>query len=146
MELRTAARLSGIAGGGCWLARYVLDAAGSGEGTASDVLYWVGLALVFLALVGLGTGLVNKGAVWLQAIVAVAFPALVWSVLEAFDPGIAPSLGDAVFGGGLLLLCVQQLVRAGRRKTPASEPGAARTSRRADRSSRSGRSHGSHSR
>lgn len=112
MHLRTVARVAGIAGGICWLLRYVLDAAGSGDGTPAEALYWAGLALLFGALAGLGAQLVNKSALWLQAIVGVAFPLLVWSVLEVLDPGTDPSLVDAVFGGALLLLCLRDLLKA----------------------------------
>lgn len=111
MQLRTVTRAAGVVGGVCWLVRYVLDAAGSGDGTASGVLYWAGLALLFVALVGFGSELVSKSALWLQGIVGVAFPLLVWSVLEVLEPGTDPSFVDAVFGGALLLLCVAQLVK-----------------------------------
>ena len=110
MQLRTVTRTAGVVGGVCWLVRYVLDAAGSGDGAASDGLYWAGLALFFVALAGFGSELVSKSALWLQGIVGVAFPLLVWSVLEVLDPGTDPSLVDTVFGGAMLLLCVSQLV------------------------------------
>lgn len=111
MQLRTVTRAAGVLGGVCWLVRYVLDAAGSGEGTVAGVLYWAGLALLFVALLGFGSELVSRSALWLQAIVGVAFPLLVWSVLEVLHPGTDPSLVDAVFGAALLLLCLSQLVR-----------------------------------
>lgn len=111
MQLRTVSRAAGVVGGVCWLARYVLDAAGSGDGAASGGLYWAGLALFFVALAGFGADLVSRSALWLQGIVGVAFPLLVWSVLEVLDPGTAPSFVDAVFAGALLLLCVSQLVK-----------------------------------
>jgi len=111
MQLRTVTRAAGVVGGVCWLVRYVLDAAGSGDGAASGALYWAGLALLFVALAGFGSELVSKSALWLQGIVGVAFPLLVWSVLEVLDPGTDPSLVDTVFGGAVLLLCVSRLVK-----------------------------------
>ena len=63
-----------------------------------DVLQWVGLVLLAVALAGLGAGLVGRSEVWLQAIVAVAFPLLVWSVLEVLHPAGDPEVIDGVFG------------------------------------------------
>lgn len=124
MQLRTVARVAGIVGGTCWLLRYVLDAAGSGDGTPADALYWAGLALLFVALAGLGSQLVSKSAVWLQAIVGVAFPLLVWSVLEVLDPGTDPSVVDAIFGGALLLLCLRDLLKSRPERAPRRAHGA----------------------
>lgn len=124
MHLRTVTRVAGIAGGLCWLVRYVLDAAGSGDGTPAEALYWAGLVLLFVALAGFGTQLVSSSALWLQAIVGVAFPLLVWSVLEVLDPGTDPSLVDAIFGGALLLLCLRELVRSRPERAPRRAHGA----------------------
>jgi hypothetical protein len=113
MTVRTLALVAGVLGGLVWLARTVLHLVGVDSGLV-DVAYWVGLLLLAVALAGFGTDLVSKGAVWLRAIVAVAFPALVWSVLEAVDPGIEPSVVDGLAGLVVLVLSVRQ-VRAGRR-------------------------------
>jgi len=63
-----------------------------------DLLYWAGLAFLSVALYVLGTTLVSKGAVWLQAIVGIAFPLLVWSVVEVVHPAGDPVVIDAVVG------------------------------------------------
>lgn len=108
MNLRALARVTGLLGGACWVARVLLDRGGSG-GTVVDALYWIGLVLVFVTLFVLGTMFVSKGALWLQAIVGVAFPLLVWSVVEvvrsAGDPLVIDAiLGVAVAGVSLLAL------------------------------------------
>ncbi|MGH3306696.1 MAG: hypothetical protein ACRDOX_03320 [Nocardioides sp.] len=110
MNLRALARVSGLLGGACWVARMLLDRGGSGGGTV-DALYWAGLALLFVALFGLGTALVNKGAVWLQVIVGIAFPLLVWSVVEVVHSAGDPVVIDAVVGiliAGVSLLALGQ--------------------------------------
>lgn len=123
MTVRTLALLSGVLGGFVWLARTVLDLVGSGSGML-DLAYWVGLVLLAVGLAALGTELVSKGAVWLQAIVAVAFPALVWSVLEAFDPGTDPSVVDGVAGLVVMVLSVREIRAARRARAPKRRAGA----------------------
>lgn len=112
MDLRTIARLTGVLGGLCWVVRWVLDLTGTGDGLL-DVLQWAGLALLGVSLAGYGAGLVSRSAVWLRVIVAVAFPLLVWSVLEVFRDAGDPVLVDAVVGGGVLLVSAVGLARGG---------------------------------
>ena len=97
MSLRTVTMASGVVGGLCWAARMVLDLAGTHDGAAVDVLRWAGLALVGIALAALGAGLVGREP-WLRVVVAVAFPLLVWSVLEVLHPAGNPAVIDGVFG------------------------------------------------
>ncbi|MCW2792018.1 MAG: hypothetical protein JWO76_1116 [Nocardioides sp.] len=111
MDLHTLARGSGLVGGLCWLARLVLDLNGSGTPGALDALHWAGLALLALALVASGAGLVSSSATWLRAIVGVAFPLLVWSVLEVIHPAGDPETIDGVFGLVMALLSVAGLMR-----------------------------------
>ena len=96
MNVRPLARLCGLLGGVCWAVRMVLS-----DGTAGDVLQWAGLALLFVGMFGLGTALVSRGAVWLQVIVGVAFPLLVWSVLEVIH-----GAGEAVVVDGLVGIAI----------------------------------------
>jgi hypothetical protein len=98
MDPHTLARWSGLVGGLCWLVRFVVDLAGSGTGGLADVLYWFGLVLLAVARAATGAGLVSRSAVWLRTIVAVAFPLLVWSVLEVLHPAGNPRAIDGVFG------------------------------------------------
>ncbi len=122
MSMRTVTLLCGVVGGVAWLARWVLDLIGSG-GAAGDLLYWAGLVLLAVALAGFGAGLVSASATWLRAIVAVAFPLLVWSVLEVTDPGTDVALLDALLG----LIVV---VTAGMALRPGPERPAASTHHR----------------
>jgi hypothetical protein len=122
MTLRTLALLAGVLGGLAWAARSVLDLAGSGGGPV-DALYWVGLVLLAAGLAALGTDLVSKSAVWLRAIVAVAFPALVWSVLEAFDPGTDPSVVDGLAGLVVGVIAYRELRKARQARRPKRRAG-----------------------
>jgi hypothetical protein len=125
MNLLGLARVSGLLGGVCWVARMVLDRGGS-EGGMVDVLHWVGLVLLFVALVGFGTTLVSKGAVWLQAIVGIAFPLLIWSVVEVLHRAGDPVVLDAVVGiliAGFSLLALGRS-RGGDERPPRRHAGA----------------------
>jgi hypothetical protein len=122
MTVRTLALLSGVLGGLVWLARTVLDLTGSTSGLL-DTAYWVGLVLLAVALADLGAELVSKSAMWLRAIVAVAFPALVWSVLEAVHPGADPSVVDGLAGLVVLVLSVREVRAARRARRPKRRAG-----------------------
>ena len=105
MNVHALARVCGLLGGACWVVRWVLG------GEPGDLLYWTGLLLLFVALFGLGTTLVSKGALWLQVIVGIAFPLLVWSVVEVIHSAGDPVVIDAVVGvlvGGVSLLALRQ--------------------------------------
>ena len=92
MSLRAVALVSGVAGGLCWLALLVLDRVESGSTGLHDALHWAGLVLLGCAMVGFGASLVSRSALWLRVIVGIAFPALVWSVLEVFHPAGDPEV------------------------------------------------------
>lgn len=98
MDLHTLARGAGLVGGLAWLARFGLDLNGSGSGAAADALFWVGAVLLAVALVAAGAALVSSSATWLRAIVGIAFPLLVWSVLEVLRAAGDPEAIDGVFG------------------------------------------------
>ena len=113
MNLRTVTMAAGVLGGGCWLARLVLDVAGtdgSDRGGLLDVLQWAGLVLLGVALAALGAGLVGR-ELWLRAVVAVAFPLLVWSVLEVLHPVGNPAVVDGLLGVAVLAICARRLTR-----------------------------------
>ncbi|MCW2797411.1 hypothetical protein [Nocardioides sp.] len=103
MSLRVPAALAGLLGGACWVARAFAD---------SEGLRWAGLALLGLALVATGAGLVK--AAWLGLIVGVAFPVLIWSVLEVLhDSSGAEDVNvDAVAGGVVALVALAVLIRS----------------------------------
>jgi hypothetical protein len=120
MNIRTLARVCGLLGGACWVVRLVRG------GEPADPLYWVGLALLFVGMFGLGTLLVSKGAVWLQVIVGIAFPLLVWSVVEVVHAAGDPVVIDAVVGVAIAGVCLLALGRShgGDQQPPRRHAGA----------------------
>lgn len=144
MDPYTLARLAGLVGGLCWVARFVVG----GEGAVGGGLYYLGGLLVAVALVAAGAGLVSTSATWLRAIVGVAFPLLVWSVLEVLHQNGDATTIDGVVGLVVAGVAAAQLVRS--RSNPPKPPTPSRSARsrggerRASRST--GRSAGSHAR
>ena len=120
MNLRTVTLWSGVLGGSCWVVRAGLDLAGTDDGALVDALHWGGLVLLALALAGYGAGLESRSAAWLRLIVAVAFPLLVWSVLEVLRRAGDPAVIDGVLG--LALLVVSGARMRGARSRPEREP------------------------
>lgn len=94
--MRMPVAVAGLLGGVCWLGAYLVDAT-SGGGIV-DALTWAGLALLAIAVLGAGAGLVSRSASWLRVIVAVCFAALVWSVLEVLRDSVDQLAVYAVFG------------------------------------------------
>ncbi len=119
VSLRMSARVAGVLGGVCWVGRAVLDELGA-PAAAVDALHWGGLALIALALIGIGAGLVSSSALWLQVIVAICLPALVWAVLETLRIEVADRWVEGVFGALLAAYCLLGLVL--RRPRPARRP------------------------
>ena len=117
MDLRAIARWAGLVGGLAWLTRYLLDLAGAGQSILS-VLYWLGLVLLFAAMASMGAGLVSSSATWLRAIVAVAFPLLVWSVLEVLHPSGNAYAIDGVFGLLAAVIAAVPIAKAPRERRP----------------------------
>ena len=115
MSLPVLARIAGLLGGLCWVARAVLDEVDASS-AAVDALHWGGMVLVALALVGLGAELVSSSATWLRVIVAICVPLLVWSVLEAVRQGVADRWVEGGFGALLAVYCVIGLARARRHR------------------------------
>ena len=112
MDPRTYARTAGLLGGLSWVVRFVLDLNGSGTGIAADVLWWAGLVLLAVALAALGASLVSRSALWLRVIVGVAFPLLVWSVLEVLNPAGDQEAVDGIFGALAAVVAVVGLLRS----------------------------------
>jgi hypothetical protein len=107
MNLRTLACLAALAGGLVWVARAF-------QGDDLPGVYWVGSGLLAVALVAAGTLLVKKGTWWLRAIVAVAFPLLVWSVYAVVRPAGDPLAVDGVAGGLAIVVAGLVVARAPR--------------------------------
>jgi hypothetical protein len=100
--LRSVATAFGLVGGFCWVVRVLVD---------QDVLAWAGLILLGVASAAAGATLVKSGAVPLRLFVAVAFPALVWSVLELVrDAGPDRSI-DGGFGAAAVVAALVAWLR-----------------------------------
>lgn len=109
MDVRTLGSVAGIAGGACWLTRWILDLAGVSS-EPREAVYLVGAVLLALAFVAFGMALVKSSALWLRLIVGVAFPVLVWSVLEVLHRA-EPEPVDGVFGLAVAAISVLLLSR-----------------------------------
>lgn len=108
MSTRTLVRVAAIVGGLCLLSQAAInqyDAAGA----AVNALYWGGIALVAVALVGLGAELVS-GAQWLKLLVGACFPLLVWAVLSVLHEQASDNVVDGGFGLALALICAASLL------------------------------------
>jgi hypothetical protein len=105
----TLARVAGVLGGLCWFGRAVLDD-GSGPTSVIDALYWGGLALLVLALLGIGAGLVT-GLAALRVVVAVCLVLLGWAVLEFLRDQYADRWVDGILGLLVALYCLGGLLR-----------------------------------
>lgn len=98
VQLKTLIALGAIVGGLCWVAELLTERAGASGGLLT-LLQWAGLVLMTVAFLGAGVTLVRMGNHWLELIVGVATPTLVWSVVWAFKGGDAdPYVVDGVFG------------------------------------------------
>jgi len=133
MDLLTLTRLAGLAGGLCWLARLLLFIAGHGSGFGASALFWLGSMLIGAGLVGAGASLVSSSATWLRLIVGVAFPLLVWSVLQVVHDVADPRAVDGVLGVVFAALAARALVRAPRPQRPEPPQGPQRSSRPGER-------------
>ena len=115
MSLRVLAAVVGVLGGGCWVARWI-----AGDPAWGDAAHWAGLGLLAVALAVVGAGLVSRSALWLRAIVAVAFPVLVWSVYTVVR-GSGDGVGlDGALGAVAMLwsVVVLALTLRGRSEAP----------------------------
>lgn len=99
MNLRTLACFAFFTGGLVWVGRYFL-------GDDPAALYWVGLAVLGVALAAAGASLVKKGTWWLRLIVGTALPVLVWSLYSAVRPVGDELLVDAICGGVAVVVAV----------------------------------------
>lgn len=102
------ARSAGALGGLAWLVRWPLGS--DGTGAAADTAYWFGLVALAVSLAAYGAALVKVG--WLQAVVALALPVLVWSVLEVLRGDGDGLAVDGVVGLVLLVVAVTGLARS----------------------------------
>jgi polyferredoxin len=118
MDLTHLARLAGLIGGLCWLLRLLLDLAGHGTGGLADLLYWVGLLLVAVALAGMGAALVSTSATWLRVVAGAGCLLLVWSVLEVLHDAGDPRAVDGLAGLLVAVASGRALSRDRQKKEP----------------------------
>jgi hypothetical protein len=119
--LRSLARIAGLIGGLCWLGGAALDAADASDSLV-NALHWGGLALIGIALIGIGFGLVSTNAWWLALIVGICLPALVWAVLEWAHEQWTDRYVDGTFGVLLAVYCLVGLA-VGNRSAAAGNGG-----------------------
>ncbi len=115
-------RLAGILGGLCWIGRAVLD---DGEGPTSviDGLHYGGLALLVIALLGIGGGLVS-GLVALRLVVAICVVALAAAVVSFLHQQYSDRAVDGILGGLMVFYCIVGILvrRGGTSDDHAREP------------------------
>jgi uncharacterized membrane protein AbrB (regulator of aidB expression) len=122
----TLVRLAGIAGGLCWVARAVLDT-GDGPAGVIDALHYGGLALLAIALLGIGAGLVSV-MLALRVLVAVCLLALAWAVVSFVHTQYSDRVADGVLGGLMVVYCATGLM-VRRNEDHGDEPPPKRRSR-----------------
>lgn len=117
MTLRQIGGALGALGGLVWIVRWAMGPAGG----PAEFLRWTGLVLVLLGLACIGLTLVKGSALWLDAVVAVAAPALFWAVYEVVRGEVRGAfILHAVLGVVCLLVGALTLVRD--RYGSASDP------------------------
>jgi F0F1-type ATP synthase assembly protein I len=104
VSLTSLSRLAGILGGLCWIGRALLDD-GSVSASVIDALHYGGLALLVIALLGIGGGLVS-GLVALRVVVAICLVALAAAVLSFLHQQYSDRSVDGIVGGLMVLYCV----------------------------------------
>ena len=125
MNLRVLAAAAGVLGGACWVVRWVADVAGdvagwadapTGPASGCSASRWPGSARGWSAAAPL----------WLRAIVAVAFPLLVWSVYQVVKGDGDDLRLDGILGVVAILGSAVMLLRArgrARRRQPRRSHG-----------------------
>jgi hypothetical protein len=108
MSTKTLVRIAGVLGGLCWVSWAAINDYDAASG-AANALYWGGAALILVALVGLGAGLVS-GASWLRLIVGLCVPLLVWSILEVLHAETSDDIVNGGLGLALALICAAALL------------------------------------
>ena len=98
------ARVAGILGGLCWIGRALLDD-GDGPTSLIDGLHYAGLALLVIALLGIGAGLVS-GLVALRVVVALCLVALAAAVVSFLHQQYSDRVVDGILGGLMVVYCV----------------------------------------
>jgi hypothetical protein len=119
VSLTSLARAAGILGGACWIGRALLDN-GDGPTSVIDGLHYGGLALLVLALLGIGAGLVS-GLVALRVVVAICLVALAAAVVSFLHGQYSDRSVDGILGGLMVVYCVIGILA--RRSKERDDPG-----------------------
>ena len=98
--MRAVAAVAGLLGGLCWVGALWVDR-----------LDLAGAALLAVAVLGAGAGLVSRSAVWLRVLVAVCFLALVASVLQVLRDNLDQDVVLAAAGAVAVVVAVLALAR-----------------------------------
>jgi hypothetical protein len=110
LDLRRSAQASGLVGGIAWVAAYFLP--DDPRTTIGTALLWVGVAMLTVALFGLGMLLVKSDVLSLRVFVGLALPTLVWGVFALVRDSVSDqTFLDAVFGAVVGVISGLQLVR-----------------------------------
>ncbi|WP_028650310.1 hypothetical protein [Nocardioides halotolerans] len=104
MSPTSLSRLAGILGGLCWMGRAILDD-GDGPTSLIDGLHYGGLALLVIALLGIGGGLVS-GLVALRVVVAICLVALAAAVVSFLHQQYTDRAVDGILGGLMVVYCI----------------------------------------
>ena len=104
VSLTTLARTAGILWGLCWMGRAILDD-GDGPTSVIDGLHYGGLALLVIALLGIGAGLVS-GLPALRLVVAICVVALAAAVVSFLHQQYDNRSVDGILGGLMVVYCV----------------------------------------
>jgi hypothetical protein len=102
-------RVAGVLGGVAWLAGAVVDRTDGAEALV-NTLHWGGSALILIALLGIGAGLVS-GLLALRVVVAACLAALAWAVVEWLHSALPDPYVDGAAGVVLALYCLASLRR-----------------------------------
>jgi hypothetical protein len=114
------ARVAGILGGLCWMGRAFLDN-GDGPTSVIDGLHYGGLALLVIALLGIGAGLVS-GLMALRVVVAVCLVALGAAVLSFLHEQYDDRSVDGILGGLMVFYCVVGILARRSRRPGDGDP------------------------
>ena len=117
VSLTSLARIAGILGGLCWIGRAILDD-GDGPTALIDALHYAGLALLVIALHGIGGGLVS-GLMALRVVVAICLVALAAAVVSFLHEQYDDRSVDGILGGLMVFYCVVGILA--RRNKPPDE-------------------------
>jgi hypothetical protein len=129
VSLTTLSRIACVLGGACWMGRAILDN-GDGPTSVIDGLHYGGLALLVLALLGIGGGLVS-GLVALRVLVAICLVALAAAVVSFLHQQYSDRSVDGILGGLMVVYCVIGiLARRSKQRADGGGDGGGRESHR----------------